>query len=106
MQCVRKSLGGDRRLALAVADEFGEAEHQREHARRQAAHRDHQREPARVGVRALTADPSEDRRASNAASAPLRKMARPVRSSWRVSRCIASAACSLHEIDDDSVTET
>lgn len=45
---------------MVLADEFGEAEEEGEDGGGHAAERDDQREPAAIGVRALTGDSTED----------------------------------------------
>ena len=57
-------------LAPAIAQEFGEPEGEGESARGKAAHGHHQGEPARVGVRPLRADASEDGRGEQGRNRP------------------------------------
>ena len=102
--------GGHCRLAAAVAEELEGGEQQGEEAGGKAAHREHQREPAEVGVRALSAVmPPKLVKISAAAMTPVPKMRRPVRRSLRVSGCIGNsglgrrlAVGSEHRVDDDS----
>ena len=71
---------------MPIAIQLGERKQEGEKTRRQAAHRKHQRQPAGVGVRTLFADPpNRDVMASAAASAPVRKIERPVVRILRVS---------------------
>jgi hypothetical protein len=61
LQCLPRVLGGNGGLAFALADQLRDRQRQGERPHRQAAHRDHQRQPAGVGVRTLAADASEYR---------------------------------------------
>jgi hypothetical protein len=49
------------RLLFAIADELGDCERERKRSGRQAAHRDHQRQPSGVRVGPLAPDAAEDR---------------------------------------------
>ena len=65
---------------------FADRQHQRQRARRQAAHRKHQRQPAGVGVRPLPADPAADRQRQQRRHQSRRRRSPPrCAASWRVS---------------------
>ena len=60
MQCLRRALGRHRKLAFAIADQFGETEYESKRAGRQTPHGDHQGKPAGVAVWPLSSDSAED----------------------------------------------
>ncbi len=88
VQQLWRALGRYGGLALVLTDELGDGQRQRQRAGGQAAHGEHQREPAGVGVRSLASTASEDgQREQRGDRSGGRRGRGRCTESWRVSRC-------------------